>query len=142
MKCNIKSSRGITLIELLIVLVIIAVLATIAIPAYDSQARKSRRSEAKAALSTIALAQERYFTINGRYATDFTVLDLSSGTFDSVGNSAIVTESEYYNISSIANNTAYLLNATAAGGQASDNDCSWFAMSHLGVKTASNSVCW
>jgi type IV pilus assembly protein PilE len=139
-----KLEKGITLVELLVVVVIIAIISAIAFPAYESQMQKVRRSEARAGLSSAALAQERYFTVNGTYASNFSLLDLNDSDFKTIGNSALITESGYYNISVTANSTTatFSLNAVAEGAQSSDTKCSWMAIDQLGNKTANNSVCW
>jgi len=70
--------RGFTLIELMVVVVIVAILVGIAYPAYVDQMRKTRRSEGKALLMELMSAEERHYTENGTYTTDFTQLGYSS----------------------------------------------------------------
>lgn len=60
--------RGFTLIELLICILIAAVLVTIALPSWRSVVVRSQRSDATAALYALAMAQERYRLVHGRYA--------------------------------------------------------------------------
>jgi type IV pilus assembly protein PilE len=140
---------GITLIELLIAVAIVMIIAAIAFPSYQAQVEKSRRTEARAALANIQLAQERFFTINGRYA-DGTAswslgnLDLATG-LTNVGTDKITTDQGLYNITldAGANATSYTLNATAVGAQAGDTDCAFMSIDHLGVKAATNTAkCW
>ena len=135
---------GLTLIEVMIAAAVIVVLAAIAFPAYQAQVEKTRRTEARAALSDIQLAQERFFTVNGNYTNNFSLLGLTNGDFSSIGNSAVLTRQGYYNIGiTVTNtNTRYVLNAVAQGGQAGDDDCDWFTINHLGVKAADTAVCW
>jgi type IV pilus assembly protein PilE len=61
-------TKGFTLIELLVTLVIMGIISAIAIPAYGNYAKKARRSDAKAALTTISNALERYHSVNNTYA--------------------------------------------------------------------------
>ena len=73
-----SKQRGLTLIELLVVVVIMAVIAAVGYPMYTNQVAKTRRADAKVALETLALAQERYYTINGTYAGSLSSLQVSS----------------------------------------------------------------
>jgi len=147
---------GFTLIELLITVAIIAIIATVAIPSYQAQVEKSRRTEAKAALSNIQLAQERFFTVNGSYAlgtsaSPLNALDLASG-LTVAGDNLITTEQGFYNISldAGATATAFTVNATGVGAQVGDDTCKYMKIDHLGVKTAlesdgstnSTNKCW
>lgn len=61
--------RGFTLIELLICIVIAAVLAAIALPSWRGVVLRSNRTDATAALYALAMAQERYLLVHGRYAS-------------------------------------------------------------------------
>ena len=60
---------GFTLLELLVVVVIIGILAGIALPQYKESVEKSIMLEAAVNLRAIANANERFYVINGRYAT-------------------------------------------------------------------------
>jgi type IV pilus assembly protein PilE len=67
---SLRRLRGFTLIELMIVVAVIAILATIVYPAYENLIRSVRRGDGRAAAHAVALAQERFFTVNGRYTDD------------------------------------------------------------------------
>lgn len=60
-------SRGFTLIELMIVVALIGILASIAYPTYQSQVIKAHRAEAKAALTSLAVAMEQEYTSSMDY---------------------------------------------------------------------------
>ena len=64
MKTSGKSSRGFTLIELMIVVAIIGVLASIAMPAYQDYAKRSKISEALAALGHCKSEVSSYLQTN------------------------------------------------------------------------------
>jgi type IV pilus assembly protein PilE len=162
MKSKVERVKGITLIELLVTITILAILGAIAIPAYSNYAQKSRRAEAKSALSNVLLAQERYFTVNGVYVlgtsvSEFDLLDLDSNltavsdcaTGATTGDlTKILSEKDNYCIApTAATTTSFTLRATAQNDQANDADCSWFDITHLGVKTAEDggtppTNCW
>lgn len=72
--------NGFTLIELLIVMSIIAILAAIALPSYNSYLLTSRRSDAKEALASLQLAQEKWRGNHDTYATTLSDLGISSSS--------------------------------------------------------------
>lgn len=65
-----RSSKGFTLIELMIVVVIIGILAAIAIPNFISMQNRAKEASVKANMHTFQLAMEDYaVTQDGIYAT-------------------------------------------------------------------------
>ncbi|UNP28065.1 type IV pilin protein [Lysobacter gummosus] len=62
-----RPSRGFTLMELMVVVAIVGILVGIAVPTYQDSVRKSRRGQAKADLTELAQAMERYYTNNNSY---------------------------------------------------------------------------
>jgi type IV pilus assembly protein PilE len=143
---NFKVSTGVTLIELLVVITILAILGAIAIPAYKDYSTKARRSEGRAALNSILLAQERYMTVNGGYATDLGVLtadvDASLNPLVVSGENFIDSEYENYRVSinNDATSSSFTLTATAQGAQANDEYCSTMTITNLGVKSGTVSA--
>jgi len=150
-----RSSRGFTLIELMIVVVIAAILLSIAIPSYMSQIRESRRTEAKTAVLDLAAREERYLSTNGAvYST--TPADLGYiGPFP-----ALVGPDNYYTVTvcSPAANCdpnptppaapSYYITATPAAGtsQAGDTQCTSFSVDSTGQQfstgTNTSQQCW
>jgi len=137
-----KRHKGLTLIELMVVVAVLAILSAVAYPLYTNQVQKSRRADAKTALQTIALAQERFFTINGEYAGNLSTLQVSP---DIQGGAS---DEGYYTITLTlagADNEQFTVTAAAGGPQAADTDCAQFTINHQGVKTAtdgSSTNCW
>lgn len=62
-----KTTRGFTLIELMITVAILAIIAGIAIPAYHGYIRESRFAEAQNEIAQIKIAQSEYFLENNTY---------------------------------------------------------------------------
>lgn len=138
-----QRTAGLTLVELMVVVAVLSILAGIAYPLYSNQAQKARRADAKVALETIALAQERIYTIQGSYATALSNSTLQLSPALSGGDS----EDGYYTVTltSVNAGQGFTLTATAAGAQADDSDCASFTINHTGQKTATdaNSTnCW
>jgi len=62
-----SSSKGFSLVELMVVVGVIGILAAIAIPTYIGIQKRAARSEAKASLEAIGLAMEGYMAENNDY---------------------------------------------------------------------------
>jgi type IV pilus assembly protein PilE len=141
-----SSMRGVTLIELMTVIVIIAILGSVAVSSYQNSIRRSHRADAKIALMTIKVEQEKFFLQNMRYAKS-TELTTATGL-----NLKASTEHGYYTVAisntDTTNFTDYSATATATGGQAQDTDCSTFTVKSDGSQTAKknggtvNNACW
>ncbi|MBI3315511.1 MAG: prepilin-type N-terminal cleavage/methylation domain-containing protein [Candidatus Omnitrophica bacterium] len=74
------SSKGFTLIEVLIVIVILAVLAGLAIPMYQGTVERARRAEALQTLQAIRSSEMRYYATAGTYTTSQADLDFDFST--------------------------------------------------------------
>lgn len=64
-----RSSRGMTLIELMIVVVILSILASVAAYSYSAYIRRSRSQEARTMLASIASREAAYRAEFGAYAS-------------------------------------------------------------------------
>jgi type IV pilus assembly protein PilE len=146
-------NAGLTLVELMVVVAVLAILSAIAYPLYTDLTEQARRADAKIALKHIAMTQERFYSVNGRYSDDFS--ELYTGTLavaaglDWPCSSATTcgTERGYYNlvIAHVSDDQDFLADANNAGAQASDGECANFDINEHGVKTATDGGgenCW
>jgi type IV pilus assembly protein PilE len=139
----VPSSKGFTLIELMIVIVIVAILAAIAVPGYTSQIRKSRRTEARNALLDAAAREERFFATNNYYTVTGTDLGYGAALPVNTGNN-------YYQLNGTctlvnAKCTDYSLTATAINTQLKDTSCASLTLNSVGVQSATGTAtasCW
>lgn len=68
---------GFTLIEILFVVCLIAILVVLAFPSYQAYLMKSRRSDAKEALASLQLAQEKWRGNHDTYTDNLADLGIS-----------------------------------------------------------------
>ncbi|HSY05548.1 MAG TPA: type IV pilin protein [Steroidobacteraceae bacterium] len=157
---NRRSSRGFTLVELMVVVVIAAILLAVGVPSYSNYVRQARRTDARTAVLDLAGREERYFSTN---AAAYSPLPANLGYGG--GGWPIVVGSGYYQVTvcSPANaNCAAGLNmpnppaapsftvvAQSIGTQVKDVPCSLFAVDSTGQQyavsgagAANTAFCW
>ena len=134
-----KTSGGMTLVELLIVVAIVSILASVVLPSWNSQIQKARRADARNTLIYVQVEQEKYRADTGSYAPSMSALGISN--YNS-------TSRDYYNISIVSSSkNAFVASATpnTNGGQDADL-CGTFAVNQSGPDEsgayASVSDCW
>lgn len=129
------TSRGFTLIELMIVVAIVGILAAIAYPSYTEYVKRTQRSAIASLLSEQTQALERWYSRNnGSYAN---LMGLSGGN-------------TYYNILPVVNATDFTLTATPIGGTLMAGDkCGSFVITNTGARSNSGATtgvttkdCW
>lgn len=131
-----KIQNGFTLIELMITVAIIGILAGIAYPSYQDHVFKSRRADAKAALSGLANAMERYYTENNDYAGASASGVPLSTVFSST--SPVDGGTAAYNLRiNAAGTSTYMLHAIPTGPQSNDR-CGTLTLAHTGAKSVIN----
>jgi len=140
-----RRQRGLTLVELMVVVAVMIILASLVYPMYSNLVRKARRSEARVALNSLAMAEQRYFTVNGRFATTAqlgtTYTDVVSEMSDRDGNGS----PDYYSIAVVPTTTTFTITATVSGTQTSDSSCTTLVIDELGSRTATGgdpNKCW
>ena len=62
-----KSTKGFTLVELVIVIVIVGILSIVAVPIYRGYTRKAMASEGKALLGSVQTSQKIYYAEFGAF---------------------------------------------------------------------------
>ena len=138
---SVPSSKGFTLVELMVTIVVVAILAAIAVPSYTAQIRKSRRTEGRTAVLDAAAREERFFATHNFYTQTST--DLSYTPFPAaVGN--------YYTLNVVCNDKAcasgFTVTATPTGPQVNDTVCTSFTVDQTGLQSATPAAnattCW
>jgi len=149
-----NTSRGFSLIELMVVVGIVAVLAVLATNSYSSSVRKSRRTEARTALLDLASREERFMSTNSSYTRTLTELGYSAGSLPlTVGNGYYSVDIPVINFTAATSNTPARFTITAAPvagkGQDKDSACATFSVDSTGLQSSTNSggasttaTCW
>ncbi|WP_440060922.1 type IV pilin protein [Pseudomonas syringae] len=128
------TSRGFTLIELMIVVAIVGILAAIAYPSYTEYVRRTQRSAVASLLSEQVQALERFYSQKGNYA-DY---------------KGVVGSNAYYTITPVLNATDFTLTAAPTGGTMMAGDkCGSFVITNTGARSNSGATtgvttkdCW
>ena len=113
MKFKNCSSKGFSLVELMIVVAIVAILAAVAVPAYFNHILRSRQADAYHNLLDIKAAQEMYLSMYNEYAGPYSPLPAAGNTFTKLL-SFNYADSKYYSYH-IASASASTFTAQALG---------------------------
>lgn len=142
-----KRSSGFTLMELMITVAIIGILASIAIPAYSSYVIRGKRSDAKAALLSAQLLQEKYRANNTTYGTlaQIGIIPLTEAQIPTTGQCASATTTVPVSpdcnytiaISGTPDAATYTVTATPLSPFA-DSECGTFAVNKDGKTTSAS----
>ena len=123
---NTGSSKGFTLIELMIAIAILAIIMGIAIPSYTQYVLKSGRADATSTLLQTAQALERCYTRFSAYNDGECAVPAS-----------IESENEKYDIGVVAGQATYDLTAAPKGSQTKDTECGSFTLDETGARGVS-----
>ena len=77
---KLNTTKGFTLLELMITVAIVAILAAISIPAYKGYITSAKMTEAHNNLAALRLAQEEFFLENNRYFTGANYGDINTNS--------------------------------------------------------------
>jgi type IV pilus assembly protein PilE len=113
--------RGYTVFSILVAFFIVAIIAAFAVNGYQDSVRRSRRAEARIALMSLALEQEKLRTSCASYAANIgKTSDCAAATVRFVS----LSETGLYALSiTDATPTGFTALAQARQAQASDSDC-------------------
>lgn len=114
------TTKGFTLIELMIVVAIVGILAAIAYPSYTEYVKRTHRSAIASLLSEQTQTLERWYSQRGAYNKDAGP-SISGGT-------------EYYTITPTLGDQTFSLAATGKGMMANDK-CGVFTITNTGART-------
>jgi type IV pilus assembly protein PilE len=129
-----RTSRGFTLIEIMIVIAIIGIVITIGYPSLTEYVKKGRRTEVAGLLSEQAQILERFYSKSNVY---------TGATGLSAGN-------DFYTITPALTDQAFKLTAVRKAGSAMATDkCGDFTITNTGVRSMVNATaglvakdCW
>jgi len=136
-----REARGVTAMELAIVLAIVGILAGLSVPAYRDHVLRANRGEARAALLSLATAEEKFYLQCNDYTS---ALEAAAATACSPGNLKFPATSErgYYTLAvTAADANGWTATATAVSTlpQYRDTRCRTFQLTSTGAKSASDS---
>lgn len=142
-------NRGFTLMEVMITVAIIGIIASIAFPSYQDYVLRAKRGDAKVALLSLQLSQEKYRANCVQYATGFhaSTYSCTSGGTHNMVRSPVTSPDGYYTLGiTSAATSAYEITATPSSTH-SDSVCGTYTISlAAGVisKTATgdDDYCW
>jgi type IV pilus assembly protein PilE len=146
-----RAPAGFTLVDLVAALAIAALLACVAIPSFRAQAMRARRSDARAALLSLAAAEEGFHTSCNAYAA---ILDDTRETSCATMNLQFTSRvgAQTYSLEVLSADTAgwtAVATAIPGGPQEADVRCRVLGLTSTGTRsagmadgTANDEECW
>jgi type IV pilus assembly protein PilE len=143
--------RGVSLLELLVVLAVLGMLAALAVPSYRGYSLRAGRTEARAALLSLATAQEKFYLQCHTYAATLQGAQPSACSPARLRFNPASERGLYAIAVTAADAAAWSATATRASAtsQSADRRCRTFGFNSLGEKSArddddlpSTRECW
>jgi len=134
--------RGFSLVELLVSLVVLGLLTVLVLPTYQQHLRRLRRLDAQTSLQALHLAQIRWRSERGEFASSLQVLGWPSERSS---------EGHYRLQITAADSEGFTLVATPVGTQALDHDCTPMQLQLVqratlvrsgGPQNLNDRICW
>ena len=140
------TSRGFSLIELMIAIAILGLLTTMAVNSYQGSVLKARRADAKADLMELAQLLERNYTEANSFATNISGNPV--GLAWTWSPQEVTEDKRYYTLRfSTHTDQAYTLEAVPYGPQEKDTRCMTLLIDETGMKdidggSGTRAECW
>jgi len=134
------STKGFTLIELMIVVAVIALIAAIALPSYQEQVRKARRADGMSAVMDCVSDQERRYSARSLYADTATAQSEALCGFNPVSVQLESPEGHYtLAVTTGVDSFTVTAQATTKHKQNLDTNCNQFIITETGQKSSKDS---
>ena len=140
-----RSSRGVTLVELMIAVAIVGILAAIAYPSYQAQVRRGNRTDGKTELMEASQELEKCFTRFGRYRQAAAGQCIAYDNIATAPGRASETGRYLITFGGVTD-TTYTMVATLQPGRGTDPECLTLTLTQDGTRgntgTGTAATCW
>lgn len=142
-----SSSRGFTLIEVMVVVAIVGILAGVAYSSYIQSVTKTRRTSAQGCMLEMAQFMERFYTTNMRYDQTAAATPVAVTLANTSCRSEMAAFYTFSFTSGQPTQSTYTIQAVPQGRQATaDAGCGTLTLTQAGTKgrsgTTAMDLCW